>query len=443
MDDLKPLINRRAQRLSSIMQYPIDEAIRLASMTYGVDTTHSNNIKSNSLPPRKTRDNKILLAQLGIESAIFFPTKTGLEKFILDATQPIRTLFEIEEYHYYCHQNQGDENKIITNAFFLSDDAIISSQASLYRPKTKKGDPRMWFRGLPNFAQPGDQIAIIIYDKVPYLLNLSNTDIEASLSKECSHIKAFFSNLEHQNNSVADELLEKLKVLAKTPFASMRTGDTGIGFTIEEKLGIKANSSKQPDYKGIELKSGRVAKSGQGTRSKTRTTLFAQVADWRISPCKSSAEILNKYGYERGDEFKLNCIVSTKRENPQGLRFFYDPTKDELQEWHNGAELVAVWPGDLLRNRLKEKHAETFWIEATSEVVGEIEYFQLRRVTHTRSPVVSQFMPLIEAGVITMDHLIKKNEKGRVSEKGPLFKIYKGDLERLFPKLETHELVCS
>ncbi|EPG0533118.1 MvaI/BcnI family restriction endonuclease [Vibrio harveyi] len=441
MDDLKALINRRAQRLSSIMQYPIDEAIRLASMTYGVDTTHSNNIKSNSLPPRKTRDNKILLAQLGIESAIFFPTKTGLEKFILDATQPIRTLFEIEEFHYYGHQNQGDENKIITKAFFLNDDAIISSQASLYRPKTKKGDPRMWFKELPNFAQPGDEIALIIYDKNPHLLNLSNIDLKASLSKEGSHIKTFFSQLARQHNSVADELLEKLKVLARAPFASMRTGDTGIGFTLEAKLGIKANSSKEPDYKGIELKSGRVAKSGQGTKSETRATLFAQVADWRISPCKSSAEILNRYGYERGDEFKLYCTISTKKENTQGLRFIYDQTKDELQEWYNDKELVAVWPGNLLRNRLKEKHAETFWVEATSEVVDGVEYFQLKRVTHTRSPVASQLMPLIQDGVITMDHLIKRNTKGKSGEKGPLFKIKKRDLQLLFPEPVSYELV--
>lgn len=191
----------------------------------------------------------------------------------------------------------------------------------------------MWFRGLPHFAEPGDQIAIIIYDETPYLLNLSNVELEASLSREGSHIKAFFSRLQAQHNNVADELLEKLKVLAKAPFASMRSGDTAIGFTLEAKLGIEANSSKQPDYKGIEIKSGRGVK--------TRTTLFAQVADWGISPCKKSAEILNKYGYERGDDFKLYCTISTKRENSQGLRFIYDQTKDELQEWHNNADLVA------------------------------------------------------------------------------------------------------
>ena len=96
--------------------------------------------------------------------------------------------------------------------------------------------------------------------------------------------------------------------------------------------------------------------------------------------------------------------------------------------------LVAVWPGSLLRSRLKEKHSETFWIEAESQMIDGEEYFYLISITHTKSPILSQLMPLIASGVVTMDHLIKKNKKGRVSEKGPLFKINKRDLDLLFPK---------
>ena len=136
----------------------------------------------------------------------------------------------------------------------------------------------------------------------------------------------------------------------------------------------------------------------------------------------------------------MYCTLSTQKENSQGLSFIYDQTKDELQEWHNKTELVAVWPGSLLRKRLKEKHAETFWVQATSEVIDGVEYFQLISVTHTRSPIATQLMPLIQSGVITMDHLIKRNAKGRVSEKGPLFKMNKSDLELLFPAPTTYTL---
>tara|TARA_R110002167_G_scaffold97758_2_gene257739 strand:- start:25299 stop:26744 length:1446 start_codon:yes stop_codon:yes gene_type:complete len=378
--------------------------------------------------------NKRQLTKIGAEFSIFEPTMTGLNKSILDATQPVRTHFELENFHFFWDQGQGPEYKIKKKSYLLTDDKIIESNTSLYRPKTKKGDPRMWFGGLPHFSQVGDQIAIIIKDDIAYLINLSKTLIENSLSLKKSHIKSFFESFSKGESSVAEELYNKLKFLAKKPLPALRSGDTAIGYTLETSLNIAANSSKQPDYFGIELKAGRGVK--------TRTTLFAQVADWAISPCKKSAEILNKYGYEREDDFKLYCTLSTQKENSQGLSFIYDQSKDELQEWYDNKELVAVWPGKVLRSRLKEKHAETFWVEAKSEFFDGIEHFQLLNITHTKSPIVSQLMPLIQSGVITMDHLIKRSGKtNRVSEKGPLFKINKRDLDLLFPEPRTYSLV--
>ncbi|MCG6272957.1 MvaI/BcnI family restriction endonuclease [Vibrio vulnificus] len=381
---------------------------------------------------KRVSENKKQLTKLGVEFSVFEPTMTGLKKSILDATQPLRAHFELEGYHFYWEQDQGPEHKVKTEAVFLTDEIATHTTASLYRPKTKKGDPRIWFRGLPKFANAGDQIAIVLLDKTPHLINLSQLKLSDSLADKDSIIKQFFDELIRGKTNTADELLNKLKELAKKPLRSLRHGDTSIGYTLETMLGIEANSSKKPDYKGIELKSGR------GT--KTRTTLFAQVADWSLSPCKKSSEILNKYGYERGNDFKLYCTLSTQRENSQGLSFIYEQTKDELQEWYNKSELVAVWPGNLLRKRLKEKHAETFWIEAKSEIIDGIEFFRLTQVTHTRSPLVTQLMPLIQSGVITMDHLIKRNSNGRVSEKGPLFKMNKSDLELLFPEPVTYTL---
>ncbi|MEZ9627505.1 MvaI/BcnI family restriction endonuclease [Aliivibrio fischeri] len=378
-------------------------------------------------------DNQKQLINIGVEYSLFEPTVTGLKKSILDATHTVRVHFELENFHFYWEQKQGPDYKVIKDAYFLTDTSITKSKLSLYRPITKQGDPRMWFRKLPEFCLSGDQIAIIINNDIAYLLNISKINIENSLNNEHSHIKKFLTEYEKQSNSVAEELLHKLKKLAQAPFAAMRKGDTAIGYTLEAKLGIDANSSKQPDYHGIEIKSGRGVK--------TRTTLFAQVADWHISPCKRSAEILNKYGYERDNDFKLYCTVSTQKENSQGLSFIYDQTKDELQEWHNKTDLVAIWPGDLLRSRLKEKHSETFWVEAKSDIINGTEHFHLLSVTHTKSPIVSQLLPLINSGVITMDHLIKKNGKtNRVSEKGPLFKINKRDLELLFPSPVIYKL---
>jgi hypothetical protein len=377
--------------------------------------------------------NKRELTKVGTEFSVFEPTLTGLRKSILDATQTVRTHFELEDFHYYFKQGQGPDHKVKKVSYLLTDTNETISNSSFYRPLTKIGDPRMWFGKLPSFCEAGDQIAIVIHNDCCYLINLSRTVIADSMRTEGSLVRLFLENASAQEFGVATELLAKLKVLAESPLKALREGDTAIGYTLETHLEIAANSSKEPDYKGIEIKSGR--------GGKTRTTLFAQVPDWDKSPCKKSAEILNKYGYEREDDFKLYCTLTTARENTQGLSFIYNEAKDELQEWHQKKDLVAIWTGSKLRSRLKEKHAETFWVEALSERIKGIEYFQLLSVTHTKSPISSQLMPLIAAGVITMDHLIKRNGKtNRVSEKGPLFKMNKRDLDLLFPAATKYSL---
>lgn len=383
------------------------------------------------------------LVKLGIEFSVFEPTRTGLNKAIIDATQQVRTHFELTAFHLYNLQFQGQNYKKIKAAKLLTPSQEIDSQVSLYRPVTKKGDPRMWFRFLPEFADAGDQIAIVIYKDIAYLLNLSLIDITLILEEKTGLIYDFLQRCQQEDNLIANELLDKLRALAKKPIKATHVGDTAVGMTIEHALGIEANSSKLPDYRGIELKAGR------GT--KNRSTLFAQVADWDISPCKRSADILDKFGYYRDEDLRLYCTVNTQRPNSQGLVFKYDEGHDELQEWSgvvkndgagfNRLELVAVWPGSLLRKRLKEKHTETFWIEVESELIDGHEYFNLKSVTHTKAPILSQLMPLLANGTITMDHLIKKKgDNGRVSEKGPLFKMDKKNLNLLFPDPVKYKL---
>jgi len=378
-------------------------------------------------------NNRAYLAKNAIEYSIFEPTLTGLNKSIIDATQPVRTHFKLLNFHDYLCQEQGPNHKIIKTAYFVTKDRLIETTVSLYRPITKNGDPRMWFRGLRDFSKAGDQIAVVIFDDAVYLLNISELVFFLSVYNG-DKIDDFIAKYCKKNNEVSHELLDKLKQIAKQPLEAIGHGDTSIGMSIEAALGVPPNSSKKPDYKGIELKSGRDGRN--------RTTLFAQVANWGLSTCKSSAEILDAYGYSREEDFKLYCTISAQKYNSQGLIFKYDPATDSLNECHSNGAHVATWPGDLLRMRLKEKHEETFWISATSTIIEGKEFFQLNSVIHTQRPILSQLIPLIESGVITMDHLIKRKggDKPKVSEKGPLFKIDKRNLEFLFPAPVTYSL---
>jgi hypothetical protein len=101
----------------------------------------------------------------------------------------------------------------------------------------------------------------------------------------------------------------------------------------------------------------------------------------------------------------------------------------------------VVWSLETLHKRLLEKHNETFWIAADSLQIDGIEHFIYKKVDHTKKPIVSQFDILLEQGIITLDHLIKRTASGKVVEKGPLFKIKPTGLGLLFPPSMVYNLL--
>jgi MvaI/BcnI restriction endonuclease family len=167
------------------------------------------------------------------------------------------------------------------------------------------------------------------------------------------------------------------------------------------------------------------------------------VPDWSLSKFKSSAEILNNFGYSRGTDYKLYCTVSTLVRNSQGLKLNMNTKINQLLENSDktGIGDFVVWALETLHKRLLEKHSETFWIAADSLQIEGVEHFQYKKVEHTKKPMVSQFDILLEQGIITLDHLIKRTATGKVVEKGPLFKIKPTGLGLLFPPSKTYNLV--
>jgi len=214
--------------------------------------------------------NRKYLAQKGIDYGLLSITQTGLDKSIMDAVGSLRAYFKDYQYHNYDEQLQGTTFKVLNPCILvISDKDAQNQKVSLYRPETKKGDPRIWIYGLKNCAQAGDEIALILDKGILYVFNISTLDLSQN---------QILNQIINDYEAIAHELLERLKVLSKKgALKAIKQGDTAIGMTIEHALGISANSSPYPDYKGIELKSARLNKTSN------RTTLFAQVPDWSIS----------------------------------------------------------------------------------------------------------------------------------------------------------------
>lgn len=379
-----------------------------------------------------------VLTENSISLTLIEPTETGLKKSIMDATGTVRNYLKSKNFHDYNLQTQGPENKVIIDALIYEADSVLKSKASLYRPITKKGDPRIWFMGLTKYANPNDILALICFEDVIHVLNLTQLPVEQLIdSSNTNPLKELIEEINYIENAVSQELLNMLINLAKgKPILSMLNADTSVGRTLEKALGIDINSSKLPDYKGIELKSFREKKGN-------RKNLFAQVPDWKLSKFKSSSDILDAFGYWREENFKLYCTVSGITTNSQGLSLKVDYDFNQLVENSNDKRVgdFVVWTLDKLHKRLLEKHKETFWVSAESLYDDGKEYFQYKKVEHTRKPIVSQFDLLLEQGIITLDHLIKRNSKGIVVEKGPIFKIKPNSLNLLFPPSNIYDLL--
>jgi len=387
----------------------------------------------------ESEHNKIkILTKNQVSLALIEPTETGLKKSIMDATGSVRNFLKENNIHDYDLQQQGPDYKIIISANIYANFTVTSSNASLYRPITKKGDPRIWFSGLTKFAGPNDIVSFVFFNGVFHIFNLTQLNVENLLSTNIHNpFKELISEISGKANQIAFELLAMLRKVANSgPIQSMVEADTSVGRTLETALGININSSKQPDYRGIELKSFRSSRTN-------RKNLFAQVPDWNLSKFKSSAKILDAFGYKRNNDFKLYCTVSAITRNSQGLNLRLDTDIKQIIENSDKPEIgdFVVWTLENLHNRLHEKHRETFWVEADSTIIGGKEHFQYKSVEHTKKPISSQFDLLIDQGIITLDHLIKRNSVGKVVEKGPLFKIKPKGLDLLFPPSEKYNLI--
>ncbi len=389
-------------------------------------------------PLSKGEEQKLkILTENSVSLTLIEPTENGLKKSIMDATGTVRNYLKSSNFHNYYNQQQGPEHKIILEGLIYNENSISKTKASLYRPKTKKGDPRIWLTGLTRHSNANDILALICFDKLIHVINLTQLPINQLIeSNVLNPIKELVNEINGVESAVANELLLMLKRLAQRgPIPSMLDADTSVGRTLETALNIKINSSKKPDYKGIELKSYRDKRGN-------RKNLFAQVPNWKLSKFKRSAEILDTFGYQRANDFRLYCTVSAITTNPQGLSLKVNSDINHLIENSNKREIgdFVVWTLDKLHERLKEKHKETFWVAADSIQIGGKEHFKYKSIEHTKKPIVSQFDILLEQGIITLDHLIKRNSKGKVVEKGPLFKIKPNSLDLLFPPSQLYTL---
>ena len=372
------------------------------------------------------------------------PTKTGIEKSIMDATKSVRDFLLEKGVHNFSTQGQGIESKILIPTILVSGGEFVDTKTSLYRPETKSGDPRVWIYKLGDYAEPGDLLAITVNEEKLVVVNCSKSNVQQLVNRSHANFNHLFYGTVVGLCTDADELLSMMRNIANRGYVTtLRAGDTGVGYTLETLLGIAANSSKAPDFRGIEIKSGRSRSQRSG-----RTTVFSQVPNWKMSRLKGSRDILYTRGryHETKHRMQLFHELSASKINSYNMKLDLDFNQNLLHQVckeHDGVTIDVSWELEVLKKRLSEKHKETFWVSAETKGKSgsEFEEFLYSSVKHTGAADVTVFPTLLETGVVTLDYTIKETKPGTAKDQGYLFKIASKNLDLLFSRVETYSLI--
>ena len=118
-----------------------------------------------------------LLLEKQTKFSTLIPTETGLRKGIMDAVSGVREFLKENEIHNYETQELGQEHKVKLKCQFIidSEGSTLESEVSLYR-SNGRGDYRIWFSQLNDFANPKDELALINNDGIINVCNLTKID---------------------------------------------------------------------------------------------------------------------------------------------------------------------------------------------------------------------------------------------------------------------------
>jgi hypothetical protein len=209
-----------------------------------------------------------------------------------------------------------------------------------------------------------------------------------------------------------------------------RTGNTGVGKTLEDLLGITENNVPGPNAAMLELKSARKNVSSM-------LTLFTKSP----LPPKANSVLLERFGYEsaRGNARKeLHTTVSAKEFNTLKGKagFKIDIKKDRVNLITTENEIVGYWDKATLKNSFERKLPKLLYIKADARGSGSDEEFWFNEAWLLSGFDFDNFVQLLKEGVILVDIRIGQYPDGRPHDHGTGFRVFPDKLDLCFSHRE-------
>ncbi|OGZ84065.1 MAG: hypothetical protein A2599_01055 [Candidatus Staskawiczbacteria bacterium RIFOXYD1_FULL_39_28] len=205
---------------------------------------------------------------------------------------------------------------------------------------------------------------------------------------------------------------------------SLRSGPTGVGYTLETLLKIKENNISSPDLGEIELKSQREKHTGM-------TTLFTfNNKAWKMDPL----EAVRKYGsLDKDGRMGLYYTMGMK---PNSAGLFLSVDSKSISVRHIDGTIIAVWQLAEVEKRFEAKVKNVLLVKAKVEERDGVEYFlfdRARLLSHgtSQSILKNQF----ENEHLLVD--LRLHDKGTMARNhGTGFRVFENKLEDLYEKVE-------
>jgi hypothetical protein len=226
---------------------------------------------------------------------------------------------------------------------------------------------------------------------------------------------------------------------------SHRRGDTGIGKTLEDLLGISENNIAGPDFEIYELKSGR-------KNSSSMLTLFTKAP----LPKGANKKLLEVFGYKQRkvpkkfkqfslsgaridesaipiEDKELHVTVDSIKPNSVGLLL---EIKGDRLYISNDKGVEAYYNTEILREAFEKKYHKLIYVSAENKKERGKEYFWFNEAFLLDDFGFKRFSKLVKEGLLKVDLRIGHYPNGRLHDHGTGFRILPKYLPQCFETIK-------
>jgi hypothetical protein len=237
---------------------------------------------------------------------------------------------------------------------------------------------------------------------------------------------------DQQERAALDRFLTRFDDITRRGFVkTLRTGDTGVGFTLESLLEIPENNSPRADFHGMDLKAYRI--DGRPADEHAKLNLFLKEPRWLDG--LTGAERIRRRGYVDDNGRPAWYLSVTHAVNESGLSLSVAPDRTILRLQHHETT-IGEWSAEILQQRLDEKLNHVVFVGAESRGAGDSEEFYYRDVTWCRRPDAGRLLDLVDAGDIIVELRMHLRPDGTVRNHGTAFRVRGRQLATLFATTE-------